>query len=429
MTASLFLILAALAQADAEMPPPLRTLAQSYAFEFAPPTGTGMGGSCACSTPTGSKGEALTFTRNSSANCMKGNWSTGIANGDMVTCSTNQPLISPKQDGTGPLGFVYEPARTNSALRSEAFDNAAWTKTNSVAVAPVVTADQAVAPDGTMTADRVQFAAATGSQYSVITQTAGTGAHTDSVYIKGNASSGTIDLDCHNGASDQCVACAFVAGSWTRCTCSRSSGTPLLIIGNYPAGCTTARSAADVFLWGGDIESGIYATSYISTTGSSATRAASTLTVLVATLNSAGVSNADGCYGVDVYQPTTSGTAGLGCGVSGGAAGGRLPFIVQATRQVRAFDGANQNSSTALSVGARFDALLSLAARWKTGTGINSWSSSISDGTINATYADNAVGSGGGAVYTIGDAQAGCSGNDSYWLTRVRMDTYARACH
>src|SRR4029077_1644502 len=130
-------------------------------FEFAPASGVGMGTACACTTPTGSKGETLTFARSSSATCLKtvGTAPQTIANGDMVTCTTNQPRVMPGADGTNILGLLVEDARTNSALRSQQIENAAWTAANAVVAAPTITANAAVAPDGTTTAERVQIPA------------------------------------------------------------------------------------------------------------------------------------------------------------------------------------------------------------------------------------------------------------------------------
>jgi hypothetical protein len=243
-------------------------------FEFAPTSGAGMGTACACTTPTGAQGETLTFTRASSATCLKSGTLTGIANGDMVTCSSNQPRVMPGGDGTGGNGLLVEGPRTNDVLRSQEFDNAAWVKANSVVAAPIVTADQAVAPDGTTTADRVQFAASTGAQYSVVDQAGATAAYTGSIFVKGNGTSGSIDLDCWNSSANVCTTCNFVAGSWVRCSCSNTLlGATLFIVGNYSAGCGTgARSAQDVFLWGGQFEQGPYATSYIATAGATVTR-------------------------------------------------------------------------------------------------------------------------------------------------------------
>lgn len=67
-------------------------------------------------------------------------------------------------DVAGVLGY----ASHNLMLQSQTFDNASWVKTQSEDVA--VTANQAVAPDGTLTADLV--VPATGSGYHVIRQSA-----------------------------------------------------------------------------------------------------------------------------------------------------------------------------------------------------------------------------------------------------------------
>src|SRR3990167_9115874 len=63
----------------------------SYAFfEFAPSSGAGMPAACSGTTPSGAKGEVLTFTRNSTRYCTKGNETSGIANGHLVLLTTNQ---------------------------------------------------------------------------------------------------------------------------------------------------------------------------------------------------------------------------------------------------------------------------------------------------------------------------------------------------
>jgi len=50
--------------------------------------------------------------------------------------------------GGGCPSILVEPARTNRVLRSEEFDNASWTKTNTT-----ITANSSTSPDGTSTAD------------------------------------------------------------------------------------------------------------------------------------------------------------------------------------------------------------------------------------------------------------------------------------
>jgi hypothetical protein len=61
--------------------------------------------------------------------------------GQLLTFGANEPRVTDK-------GLLVEEAGSNLLLRSQEFDNAAWTRPNST-----VTADAAIAPDGTLTAD------------------------------------------------------------------------------------------------------------------------------------------------------------------------------------------------------------------------------------------------------------------------------------
>lgn len=69
------------------------------------------------------------------------------------------------------LGFHAFDALTNYLTRSQDFGDAAWIKIASgPGVAPIVTTNAAVAPDGTMTADRIQFDRGDDVSYSLIHQ-------------------------------------------------------------------------------------------------------------------------------------------------------------------------------------------------------------------------------------------------------------------
>lgn len=242
--------------------------------------GTGAQGvtsPCSTTAPTGAKGEVLTFTRASSGTCTKtasgGLATTGIANGDLVSLSTNVARV--EYDSAGTLGLLVEATRTNSIIRSEEFTTG-WTAAAGGAPspgAPVVTANAAVAPDGTATADQVDFGATSGTGYGVIyntagrTSTAASWAH--SLYAKGVSGSGTIYLMSTPGGSYNSVACAYVSTSWTRCS---FVGTETVATWYYQIGIDlrdtsqTGKSAQSVYIWGADGEAGAYATSYIPTT-------------------------------------------------------------------------------------------------------------------------------------------------------------------
>lgn len=244
-------------------------------FEFAPANGAGMGTACACAAITGAKGEAVTFTRTGDATCSRqGLATTGIANGDLVTCSANLPRV---ESSGGVLGLRVEGARTNSTVRSQQIDNAAWTLGQTgVPGVPTVTADQATAPDGTLTADRVQIPATIAGQNSFAGQTGGCPVSTtavSSLFVRGNGSSGTMDVCLFT--TGPCVSCAFVAGSWSRCPTPSGTTGPSgdWYFGNLTnMNGGTTRSANDVFVWGAQCEAGAYATSYIPTTSAAVTR-------------------------------------------------------------------------------------------------------------------------------------------------------------
>jgi len=249
-------------------------------FEFAPSSGAGMGAACACTTPTGAKGEALTFTRTGNATCSKqGLATTGIANGDLVVCAGDQPRVEPSG---GVLGLRVEGARTNSLLRSQELDNAAWTLDFAGGgVIPTRTANAATAPDGTTTAERLQFSACpTIGDSSVIYQLhATTGASATSIYCRGNGSTQSISIcSFGSGGSSGCSSVSCPSTSWSRVQDLRTAvGVGGIVVGcnNVTASYAGASNtgAADVFLWQAQSEMGAtYVTSPIPTVAAAVAR-------------------------------------------------------------------------------------------------------------------------------------------------------------
>jgi hypothetical protein len=273
------------------------TPAQTFAFfEFAPAPNAlgqqpGMTAPCACAAVTGAKGEVVTWTRGSTATCTKSASESSIANGDLVTCAANLPRV---MSLGGPLGVLVESSRTNSALQSEAFDNAVWGVFNVGTVNPTVTANAATAPNGAVTAERVQVTATTAVQSSFVFQTVSTaGVSAHSVYLQGNGGSGTTDV-CTQTGSYACTSCSFVSTSWTRCVVISSGAVTQIQIGNMSSlNGGIARSAVDFFVFGDQLELGPYATSYNPTTTVAVTRAADVASVLLSGVTPA----TSGCMG------------------------------------------------------------------------------------------------------------------------------------
>lgn len=292
-------------------------------FEFAPANGAGMGVPCACAAPTGAKGEALTFSRASTGYCTKGNETTGIVNGDLVECASGQPRVMPGGDGTGGLGLSVWEARTNGMLRSQEFENAAWTPNGLGAAAPTITANAATAPDGTVTADRVQFSATSAGQNSILFQDGcpASGAPASAgVYVLGNGSSGTLKVGVYDGATWQTSLVAFSATTWTRMikeNVTAAAGTTLMLVGNYNAISGTA-AAADVFLWQGDCQGGATISPPIKTVGTTATRVAELADVALTFGSGTTGFSSSGSYIAAKLQNGSSAPIGvLGTGVPG----------------------------------------------------------------------------------------------------------------
>lgn len=411
-------VLLALAQSPCGPAGPVFCGGESLAaFEFAPLSGRGMGAACACTTPTGAKGETLTFVRASSATCLRGGTLSGIENGDLVTCATNQPRVGRGGDGTGPLKLLVENTSTNYLLRSQEFDNAAWVK-EGFPTTVVVTADQATAPDGTLTAERIQSAATSGTDYSDFYQSNAVSSVNDpftcSALVKGNASADTTDLCAYNGASWSCASCSFVAASWTRCTKSvtgsGTSTTRFCKLGNNSnQNGGIARNATDFFAWGLQGEVQTYATSYIATAGATVTRAAESATfpdpgAAVLTTGSAAASI------------LTPGTNVGGHGVMCLNANGRLIYL--AGGSARLYDGTN---NPAISVGTLSATVLKrFASDWG---GSTTNVRNITDGTSTAGSFD------GDMTYSAFTIGTGCSALTlDGWIGQVCLDPDRTRC-
>jgi hypothetical protein len=186
--------------------------------------------------------------------------------------------------------LLLEPQRTNLALFSEQFDNAAWTKENAT-----ITANSVISPDGYTNADTLADNSTSGRHRVSQTHSATSGtSYTFSVFVKKNSSGRFLLLN----AATLFNARAVLSLDTLEITNLNGTGKVedygngwyrFSVTGAAPATASTSiyiqmqNAATDVnyvgdgssfYLWGAQVEAGAYATSYIPTLSTSVTRVA-----------------------------------------------------------------------------------------------------------------------------------------------------------
>lgn len=245
-----------------------------------------------------------------------------------------------------PIGLLLEPAATNLLLHSSNYSLSPWFRdVYGAAGTPTITPAYSTAPDGTLTANRVQMAlngSSTLGDWCTISQQVTTVAgstYTASVWLKtADASTKVVRLS-FNGENPQLLT---VTGTWKRYSITGVASDTIRGFRLALHGTTGTSDSADLLVWGAQHELGYYPTSYIPTTTVQVTRAADTSTSAQATraADDATLTGTNFSSWYNQEQGTLAGSVRLGSYIGNADSAGVRPGIAAVD------DGTSNNAAS-----------------------------------------------------------------------------------
>lgn len=357
-------------------PGPAPTFAFAYPGTYqgqpVPYQGLPKGGAPGCYDPTlitGTKGEALTFTRATASSCPLSPTNETL----LQKCASGEACITyggaEAAFGRTAIGLRVHRGYINILLRSEEFDNAAWADFGG----STITANQYTAPDGTLTGDKFTGAATTGRSQTVASVSQSSHscsfwARCDSVATVGTCTQRINIVGTGNSAGD--ATCSFSATdtAWRRIQCSGAAyGAGITNVGCY---IDNGTSGQPIGVWGAQLTDNspqmrpyaVTTTAAVTVNAEDPVRFTSAGFAGLATLGSAAMT---------VTPSWTAAAAGQNGWLIGSTSDSRLMY--QSPTVVLAYDGTN-NPSVANAF------VAGTAARW-----FNAWAAGASASSLNGT--------------------------------------------
>ena len=198
--------------------------------------------------------------------------------------------------------LLLEGSGTNLVLRSEDLTLSPW-NSNFSGAGVTATNETYTAPDGSTTVTKLTFNQQYGVRQQDVNTSDGT-SYTFSGYVKRLSGPTAYNFLHWNSASGNSTGGLTVTDQWTRfeiTVLGKSGG------GNIAFGIQTTATSdfGELFVWGVQVEANSYATSYIPTSGSTATRAADVSTS-AATFGNSFYNQTEGTVFSDTFTPVDS---------------------------------------------------------------------------------------------------------------------------